>query len=101
MAAFLAERYWPGLDEPTARAAVERLARHAAKQAAAVVSLLACAYVPGEQTVLVLFRAESSAVVVSLGERAALDFDRVVEAIVVPTGASPDAGRATPETAGR
>lgn len=86
---YLAERYWPGVDEPTARHAVERLGRLAGASSDAATTVLASAYIPADQTVLVLLNAPSRGTVLSLGQRAAIDFDRVSEAVDVRTPSAP------------
>jgi hypothetical protein len=86
---YLAERYWPGVDEPAARLAVERLGRLAGTSSDAAATVLVSAYVPADQTVLVLLNAASRGAVLSLGRRAALDFDRVSEAVDVGTRSPP------------
>jgi hypothetical protein len=93
VAAYLAERYWPGLDLLTAREVMRGLAEHAGTDADSSTSLVACAFVPDEQALLVLVTADSSDDVADLGRRADVGFDRVVEAVVV-TGSQPRA--ATP-----
>jgi hypothetical protein len=91
-AAFLAERYWPGVNESTVRRAIRRLvAETTAPEATAArngapAQVLACAFVPREQSILVVIRARSDAVVAELGRRAGVAFDRIVEAVVLPTG---------------
>jgi hypothetical protein len=85
-AAFLAERYWPGLDEPTALNAVRRLAEQADDAGpTATTTVLTCAFVPQEQTMLVLVVARSRDDVAEMGLRADLSFDRIVEAVVLST----------------
>lgn len=97
MAAFLAERYWPGLDEATALRAVRRLAEQDGDPAArAPATILACAFVPEEQTVLVLAAATSRDDVAEMGRRAGLSFDRIVSAVVLPTAGTAPATPAVP-----
>jgi hypothetical protein len=91
VAAYLAERYWPGLDRLVARQVMSRLAAHA--DADASMRVLACAFVPDEEAILALVTAVSPDDVADLGRRADVGFDRVVEAVVV-TGSQPRA--ATP-----
>lgn len=92
-AAFLAERYWPGVDEPMARRAIRRLVDEAtAAEDDAMAQILTCAFVPREQAVLVVIRARSDEVVAEIGRRAGVAFDRVVEAVVLPTDAGPGSG---------
>lgn len=91
-AAFLAERYWPGVDESAARQAIRRLVDETTAPEATVAEsdlsaqVLACAFVPREQAVLVVIRARSDEAVAELGRRAGIAFDRIVEAVVLPTG---------------
>jgi hypothetical protein len=86
MSAFLAERYWPGLDTATALNAVRRLAEQADDAGpAAAARIVTCAFVPQEQTVLVLIMAQSRDDVAEMGMRADLSFDRIVDAVVLPT----------------
>ena len=80
-AAFLAERYWPGIDEATARQAVRRLVEEA--RAVDPVSIVISAFVPPEEVLLVTIRAGSSEDVAQIGRRAGLPFDRIVEVIVI------------------
>jgi hypothetical protein len=91
--AYLAERYWPGVDEGTAREAVERLRRLADGSPETQATMLIGAYLPGEQTVIVLLRATSRGTVLALGTRAALEFDRVSEAVAMETGSAGRLGR--------
>jgi hypothetical protein len=51
--------------------------------------VIASAYVPADQTVLVLLSATSRGAVVSLGKRAELEFDRVSEAVDVGARSPP------------
>jgi hypothetical protein len=84
--AYLAERYWPGLDEPAAQRAVRRLMEQAvAAGEAATTTVLTCTFVPREQAVLVLLIAGSGDDVAELGLRADLRFDRIVDAVVLST----------------
>jgi hypothetical protein len=93
-AAYLAERYWPGLDEATARSAMRRLVDEPAFVASdAVTEILVCTYVPYEQAMLVLLRAGSRDEVAAIGQRAGIEFDRIVEAVVLPQRREPDAGQ--------
>lgn len=78
-ATFLAERYWPGLDEATAREAVRRLAEEA--DAVDPISIVTSAFVPPEEAVLVTIRAASREDVAEIGRRAGLPFDRIVEVV--------------------
>jgi len=91
VAAYLAERYWPGLDRLKAEQVISRLVAHADVDAST--RMLACAFVPGEQAILVLVSADSSGKVADLGRRADVAFDRVVEAVVPMSGAPREASR--------
>jgi hypothetical protein len=91
VAAYLAERYWPGLDRLKAEHVMSRLVAHA--DADASTRMLACAFVPGEQAILVLVSADSSGKVTDLGRRADVAFDRVVEAVVPMSDAPREASR--------
>jgi hypothetical protein len=78
---FLAERYLPGLDRATA----DRVARGFLVQIQAIctapdASATSCTFVPAEQSVLCVVRAESAEIVDVAGRRAGLVFDRIVEA---------------------
>jgi hypothetical protein len=88
VAAYLAERYWPGLDRIVARQVMSRLAAHA--DADASMRVLACAFVPDEEAILALVAAESPDDVADLGRRADVGFDRVVKAVLV-TSSEPHA----------
>lgn len=91
IAAFFAERYWPGLDESTARRAARRLADQAAGEGdRATITVLACTFVPGEQSILVLVCAESREDVAEIGQRADLAFDRIAAAVILPIGSLAD-----------
>ena len=83
VAAYLAERYWPGLDRSTARDAMRRLAAQAGAGANHAPMVLACAFVPDEQALLLLVSANSADDVAAIGRRAGVSFDRVVEAVVL------------------
>jgi hypothetical protein len=91
VAAYLAERYWPGLDRLVARQAMSRLAAHA--DAHASMRVLACAFVPDEQAILALVGADSADDVADLGRRADVDFDRVVEAVALMSGVPREGSR--------
>ena len=82
---FLVERYWPDVDEPTARAAVTSLERVAAAMTAEgtpvehVVSIL----MPGDQVVFSLIRAADETVARRANERAGIPLDRVAAAVAL------------------
>jgi len=76
---FLAERYWPGATseefaatERRIRAAIQELTR-----SGSVVRLLASTFIPGEESVLQLFEASGRDVLVEVGRRSGLAFDRI------------------------
>jgi len=88
---FLAERYLPGLDRATA----DRVAREFVAQIQALGSTgsapeISCTFVPAEQSVLCVVRAESAETVAFAGRRAGLVFDRIVEAESVGRGEPQD-----------
>ena len=82
---FLVERYWPDVDEPTARAAVTSLERVAAAMTAEgthvehVVSIL----MPGDQVVFSLIQAADETVARRANERAGIPLDRVAAAVAL------------------
>jgi hypothetical protein len=82
---FLAEKYWPGIDGRTAAEAARRLGEELAAliDEAGPVPTVACTYVPAEEAVLCVVRADTEALVRELGRRADVTFDRVVEAVVL------------------
>ena len=90
----MAERYWPGLDLLTAREVMRGLAEDAGTGAESSTSVVACAFVPDEQALLVLVAARSADDVAAMGRRANVGFDRVVETVVVMTAARGEALRA-------
>jgi Nickel responsive protein SCO4226-like len=78
---YLAERYLPGLN----RASADRATRAFAAQIQVLGSTdrapeISCTFVPAEQSVLCVVRAESPEIVAVAGRRAGLMFDRIVEA---------------------
>lgn len=82
---FLVERYWPDVDESTARAVVTRLERAASAMTAEgmtvrhVVSIL----MPGDQVVFSLIQAADETVARQLNDRAELPLDRIAAAIAM------------------
>jgi hypothetical protein len=80
---YLAERYWPGVDEATAREAVRRFALEAASDDGVTTTILTSTFVPPEEAVLLLVRAGSKEDVADVGRRADLAFDRIVEVVVL------------------
>jgi len=86
---FLVERYWPGVSSTTLEAAVARGRRSAAEMSLAGrrIRYLRSTLVPDEETVYCLFEAVGSDAVRELNERAAIPFDRIVEAVSFDPGA--------------
>jgi hypothetical protein len=82
--AFLAERYWPGIDAASAGLAVHRLGDEIDRlsEEGSSTTAITCTFVPREQAVLCVVRAASAEVVADLGRRAGVPFDRIVEAVV-------------------
>ena len=82
---FLVERYWPDIDEATARAVVSNLERAALAMTAEgtavehVVSIL----MPGDQVVFSLIRAADETVARQVNERADVPLDRIAAAIAL------------------
>jgi hypothetical protein len=92
--AYQAEWYGPGMDGVTARGAIERLSErvHEARLEGASAEAIVCTYVPREQAVLCVVRADSADVVAELGRQAGVPFDRIAEAVVLlPTEVGNDA----------
>jgi uncharacterized protein DUF4242 len=82
---FLVERYWPGIDEATARTVLSNLERaarvmtHEGTPVEHVVSIL----MPADQVVFSLIEAADEAAVRSVNERAAIPMDRIAAAIAL------------------
>jgi hypothetical protein len=85
---FLAERYWPGIDEAKARALVSSLERAAASMTAegTPVEHIGSILMPADQVVFSLIAAADEAVARQLNERADVPVDRIAAAIALPAG---------------
>jgi Protein of unknown function (DUF4242) len=83
--AFLVEHYWPGITAESFEAACERVRRSADEIAGAGVSIrfVHSTLISEEETAFCLFAAESAAVVEDAYTRAAVPFDRVVDAMQI------------------
>jgi hypothetical protein len=87
---FLVERYWPGIDEPRARAVVaslEATARTMADEGLAV-EHVGSILMPADQVVFSLITAADEAAVRALNARADAPIDRIAAAIGLGIGAS-------------
>lgn len=76
---FLVERYWPGATSGDF-AATERRIREAIQEltrTGSIVRLLTSTFIPGEESVLQLFEASGREVLVEVGRRSGLAFDRI------------------------
>jgi len=76
---FLVERYWPGVTSEEF-AAAERRIREAIRELIRtgwVVRLLSSTFIPAEESVLQLFEAAGQDVLVEVGRRSGLAFDRI------------------------
>jgi hypothetical protein len=96
---YLVECFLPGVDRTAVELAADRSRRAASELCAAgtAVRYVGALLVPRDEVVLHLFRAESSAAVRDASHRAALTFERVVDAItVVGYGPRTRAGGAGP-----
>jgi Flp pilus assembly protein CpaB len=78
-AAFLVERYWPGVDEDLLSSALPRLELSARAMTAEghEVHHVGSFLMPADQVVLSVIRAESEAMVWEVNQRAAMPVDRV------------------------
>jgi hypothetical protein len=85
---FLAERYWPGIDEAKARALVSSLERAAASMRAegTPVEHVGSILMPADQVVFSLIAAADEAVARQVNERADVPVDRIAAAIALPAG---------------
>jgi hypothetical protein len=85
---FLAERYWPGIDEAKARALVSSLERAAASMTAEGIPVehVGSILMPADQVVFSLIAAASESVVRQVNERARIPLDRIAAAIALPAG---------------
>lgn len=101
---FLVERYWPGVDLPTLRAALPRLeaAARAMTAEGRPVQHLGSILMPLDEVVFSLIAASDASLVQQLNARADLPAHRVAEAIALPgdghdrPGAHPPRPRAEP-----
>lgn len=85
MNAFVAERFWPGVDETAARAAMELL-RSASERLAGTgvpIRYLGGTFVPGDEALSCRFEGTAQAVQ-AVHELAGLTFDRLLPSIDVP-----------------
>lgn len=80
---FLVERYWPGIDEPGARAVLSNLERAARlmTEEGTPVGHLVSILMPIDQVVFSLITAADEASVRTLNQRAGLPMDRIAAAI--------------------
>jgi len=80
---FLVERYWPGIDEPGARAVVSALEAAAGTMSAegTVVEHRGSILMPADQVVFSLITASDEAAVRALNARADAPVDRIADAI--------------------
>jgi len=84
--AYLVECYVPDLDERRVELFGRRLRGAAARRHAGTVRLLASAGLPGDDSLLTIFRASSPDVVAATVERAGLPADRIVPVVWHPDG---------------
>jgi hypothetical protein len=86
---FLVERYWPGVDEPTARALVSALEQVAGEMTANGIPVehLGSILMPADQVVFSLIAAADELVARQVNERAKVPVDRIASAITLPAGA--------------
>jgi hypothetical protein len=85
---FLVERYWPGIDEATARTVVWSLEREARAMTAEGIPVehIGSILMPADQVVFSLIAAASESVVRHVNERAQMPLDRIAAAIALPAG---------------
>lgn len=83
--AFLVERYWPGVDEASARAIVSNLERAALAMTAEgnVVEHVVSILMPGDQVVFSVIEAADEAAARQVNERAEAPLDRIAAAITL------------------
>lgn len=76
---FLVERYWPGVDEETLRAALPRLEQAAGTltRGGRPVDHIGSLLMPADEVVFSVIRADSEAIVRELNRRADLPVDRI------------------------
>jgi hypothetical protein len=99
IATFLVERYWPGIDLDTLRAALPRLEAAARAMTAEGTSVVHVASIlmPVDEVVFSLIAAGDEQLVRELNARAGLPVDRIATAITLTPGQGPDpAGGVTP-----
>jgi hypothetical protein len=82
---FLVERYWPGVDEATARSVVSSLERAAKAMTAEGIPVehIGSILMPADEVVFTLIAADDETVVREVTERADLRMDRVAAAITL------------------
>jgi hypothetical protein len=82
---FLVERYWPDVTSEVLAAALERGRRVQLEMASEgrYVSHLRTTLISGDEAVFSLFEATSAEDVAELNRRAAIPFDRIVEAVAI------------------
>lgn len=85
---FLAERYWPGIDEPGARSVASALESTASQMSAEgeTVEHVGSILMPADEVVFSLFTAPDAAAVRALNERANAPVDRIAAAIGIGIG---------------
>jgi hypothetical protein len=85
VARFLVERYWPGVNESAAAAALERVDATAAALAAegTDVRCVHTTFVPAEESVLWIFEAATAADIERCAADARVPTDRVTESIEI------------------
>ena len=85
---FLVERYWPGIDEPGARAAVASLEATARTMSAegTVVEHIGSILMPADQVVFSLIAGVDEATVRALNARADAPVDRIAAAVGIGIG---------------
>ena len=82
---FLVERYWPGVDEVTARTVVSNLERAAKAMSAEGVPVehVGSILMPADQVVFSLIEAADEHVARQVNERADVPMDRIADAIAL------------------
>ena len=85
---FLVERYWPGVDESTARARLADLEQAARGMTAegTEVQHLGSILMPADQVVFSLIAAADEAAARQVNERANVPVDRIATAVSLPAG---------------
>jgi uncharacterized protein DUF4242 len=82
---YFVECYWPGVSEPEAVAAVERISRAPGRSRS--VSLVESILVPADEIVLCIFEGPSARAVGVSAQRCGLPADRIVDCVQLPPGA--------------